>query len=79
MYFSMKFLYGLDCIEMGLNIENMYQLIASLDLYPTNMMEQEKDLGFFCSEGIHILGTHMRDLFMTKSIINFCVYRNFSL
>jgi len=72
MYLSMKLLYGIDAIERGIHVENVYQLIAVCDYYNTALMNQETRIGNIVSPKTHILGTHMRDLFMTKRLHQIC-------
>jgi len=72
MYLSMKLLYGIDVIERGLDVENIYQLIAVSDYYNTALMNQETRIGHIVSPESHVLGTHMRDLFMTKRLHQIC-------
>lgn len=72
MHLSLKLLYGVDCVENGWDIENVYQLNAVCDYYNTALMNQERELGELANPKMHILGTHMRDLFMTKRLQEIC-------
>ena len=72
MYFILKIIYGIDCVEEGLRIELVYQLVASLDLLPLELMKLDNDIGKIISPASYILGTHTRDIYMTHRLHSLC-------
>ena len=72
MYFILKIIYGIDCIEEGLRIELVYQLIASLDLLPLELMKLDNNIGKIISPASYVLGTHTRDIYMTHRLHSLC-------
>ena len=68
----MKIIYGIDCIKEGLKIELVYQLLASLDLLPLELMKLDNDIGKIISPASYILGTHTRDIYMTHRLHSLC-------
>lgn len=72
MHVTMKNVFGIDCVERGLKIEIVYQLIAASDLMPVPVMRLDMSLEHTLAPDIHVLGTHTRDIYMLHRVHQIC-------
>merc|ERR1711964_898318 len=72
MHVCLKKVFGIDCLEEDLKIEQIYQLAAAAHLQPVHIMRADQAIEATIAPGIHTLGTHTRDLYMQWKIQQIC-------
>lgn len=72
MHVTMKKVFGIDCIDLGLDIGRVYCLLGAAELMPVPIMRLDQDIEDKLAPNIHVLGTHTRDIYMTHRIHQIC-------